>query len=68
MCKSVSFKNGCKGTAFWGHSQIKCTKSTKMCTLWSICAIKKYAKQAPIALLLHKINYPLLRQHAYEPL
>ena len=32
-------KIGCKGTAFCAHSQINCTKSADLCTLWPICAI-----------------------------
>ena len=33
-------KIGRKGTAFWGHSQIKCTKSTLLCTKYLFCAIR----------------------------
>ena len=33
-------KKRCKGTTFCAHSQIKCTKTTPMCTNLSICAIK----------------------------
>ena len=47
----ISFKIGRKGTAFYPHSQIKCTKSTKMCTHWPICAMKISAKEQLIALL-----------------
>ncbi len=32
-------KIGCKITNFYPYSQINCTKSTKMCTLWPFCAI-----------------------------
>ena len=43
MCISRSrrrfFKKRCKGTAFCAHSQINCTKSADLCTLWPICAI-----------------------------
>ena len=28
-----------KGTTFCAHSQINCTKSAPMCTLWQFCAI-----------------------------
>ena len=50
MCKVISFKNGCKGTAFYPYSQIKCTKSTKMCTDWPICAMKISANERLVTL------------------
>ena len=41
MCKNdiLFSKIGCKGTTFCAHSQIKCTKTAKMCTLRLFCAI-----------------------------
>ena len=54
----ISFETGRKGTAFYPHSQIKCTKSTKMCTDWPICAMKISAKQRPMALF--RPNHPLI--------
>ena len=41
MCKNdiLFSKIGCKGTLFYAHSQIKCTKTAKMCTLWLFCAM-----------------------------
>ena len=49
---------GCKGTTFCAHSQIKCTKTAKMCTLRLFCAMKYFL----YLLLLYQIAQDVARQ------
>ncbi len=42
-------KIGCKGSAFWGDDQTKCTKIADLCTEPQVCAIKKWSKGFSIA-------------------
>ena len=37
---SIFCKKRCKGSIFCAHSQIKCTKTIVMCTIWLFCAKK----------------------------
>ena len=60
MCKNdiLFSKIGCKGTTFCAHSQIKCTKTAKMCTLRLFCAIINFFYLP----LLNQISQDVTRQ------
>ena len=54
----ISFcKIGCKITLFFAYSQIKCTKSAKMCTLRLFCAILTLSSDSQLLFWLWQVLF-----------